>query len=65
MSDPTWVIARLRERCPELPDGGYGASQVGQTLKALGLDDKARRRFLATAPGIQSEGKAAHKRYRF
>ena len=65
LSDPAWIIAHLRERCPALPDGAYGASQVGQALKALGLDEKARRRFLASAPGIQSEGKASHKVYRF
>ena len=64
-SDPDWIIARLRELCPVLPGGVYGASQVGQTLKQLGLDEKARRRFLASTPGIQSEGKASHKVYRF
>ncbi len=63
--DPATILTRLRELCKPLPTGGYRATDVGQALQKLGLDEKARRRFLATAAGIRTEGAATDKVYRF
>ena len=64
-SNHAQILAKLRTLCTPTPDGTYTASAVGQALAKLGYDAKARRHVLATTPGIQTQGKAAAKVYRF
>lgn len=63
--DPAAVLAQLRKICTPAPKGGYRATDIGQALSKLGYDAPARRRFLATTPGIQTQGCATDKVYRF
>ncbi|MCG6942523.1 MAG: hypothetical protein LJE69_14890 [Thiohalocapsa sp.] len=59
------VLAALRTLCTSDAAGLYSATVVEQGLAKLGFDPKARRAFLASAPGIQTEGKFTGKAYRF
>ena len=64
-SNHTQVLAKLRSMCTPTPEGTYTASEVGQALAKLGYGAKARRHILTTTPGIQTQGKATAKVYRF
>jgi hypothetical protein len=50
------VLATLRGTCSQQPGGGYAATDVGQALSKLGYDKAARRRFLASVPGLKKSG---------
>ena len=61
---PAAILAQLRMMCTPAPKRGYSATDVGQALHKLGYDAPARRRFLATTPGIQTQGQGTSKIYR-
>lgn len=61
-ADVAKVIAQIRALCKQQPGGGYSATDVGQALTTLGYQTPAaRKRVIATFPGLREKGAHPHK----
>lgn len=61
--DTRAILTGVRKALEEHPKGGYAAGPLGYVLAQMGLDAKARARFLTQTDGVRVVGSGPDKRY--